>query len=144
MFSKSKESIQQETSIVAQTIIAEGITFKDNIICGSGNVSVKGVHFGDIDIDGYLLIGESGNVRGGVRAATVHVHGILEGDIVVQKTIRIFSGGKVNGDVNCGVFIVDEGAVFGGRCNMDAEISPKKQQRQERPENETLTTPLEN
>ena len=151
MFSKSKDSTQNETSIVTQTVIAEGITIKDNSICGSGSVSVGGVFFGEIDIDGYLIITESGNVRGSVKAANAHVYGTLEGNVSAYNTVRIFNGGKIYGDISCSSFIVDEGAAFGGQCNMgDDEVTPRRLQRQERNDRherheiEPLTVPVAN
>jgi len=139
MFSKSKDTTQHETVITTQTVIAEGITIKDNSICGSGSVSVGGVFFGEIDIDGYLIITESGNVRGSVKAAAAHVYGALEGNVATSNTMRIFTGGRVYGDVCCGSIVVDEGAVFGGQCNMgDDEVTRRRLQRQERAEIEAL------
>ncbi|MCL2853863.1 MAG: polymer-forming cytoskeletal protein [Defluviitaleaceae bacterium] len=152
MFSKSKDTTQNETSIVTQTVIAEGITIKDNTICGSGSVSVGGVFFGEIDIDGFLIITESGNVRGSVKASNAHIYGTLEGDVTVSNMARIFNGGKIFGDINCASFIVDEGAAFGGQCNMGGdEVTPRRLQRQERQERqqerheiEPLTVPVAN
>ena len=119
MFNKTKETPQPETAIAIQTVISEGITLKDNVICGAGNVSIGGVFFGEIDIEGFLIIAESGSVRGMVRASSIHVHGILEGNAVAHNAVRIFDGGKILGDVSCGSFVVDEGAAFGGQCNME-------------------------
>ena len=154
MFNKSKDTTPNETSIITQTVIAEGITIKDNTICGSGSVSVGGVFFGEVDIDGFLIITESGNVRGSVKAANAHVYGTIEGDITTSNMVRIFNGGKIYGDINCASFIVDEGAAFGGQCNMgDDEITPRRLQRQERQERqerserqeiEPLTVPVAN
>jgi len=133
MFNKSKDVIQNESSTVAQTVIAEGITIKGNVICGSGSVSVGGVFFGEIDIDGFLIITESGNVRGSVKASHAHVYGTLEGDVSAPGIVRIFNGGKIYGDVGCGSFVVDEGASFGGQCNMgEDEITQRRIQRSDR------------
>ncbi|MCL2619019.1 MAG: polymer-forming cytoskeletal protein [Defluviitaleaceae bacterium] len=134
MFSKSRDTVLNETNITTQTVIAEGITIKGNVICGSGSVSVGGVFFGEIDIDGFLIITESGNVRGSVRAANVHIYGTLEGDVSAIATVRIFNGGKICGDVSCASFVVDEGAAFGGRCNMgeDEHNPPQRLSRYDR------------
>jgi len=143
MFNKSKDTSQIDTAMLTQTVIAEGITIKDNSICGTGSVSVGGVFFGEIDIDGFLIITESGNVRGTVRASSAHVYGTLEGNAVTSGTTRIFSGGKIYGDVSCGSFVVDEGAGFGGQCNMGGdEITIRRLQRQERHEIEALPAPV--
>lgn len=108
-------------------------------------MSVGGVFFGEIDIDGFLIITESGNVRGTVKSANAHVYGVLEGNVTAGGTMRIFSGGRVYGDVNCGSFVVDEGAVFGGQCNMGGdEVTPRRLQRQERVEIEALPVPVAN
>lgn len=124
MFSKQKDASGVEASPTSQTVISEGITIKDNMICGSGSVSIGGVFFGDIDIDGFLVISESGSIQGDIRAHGAHVHGAAEGNLVIQNSVRIFRGGRVFGDVHCGSFVVDEGAIFGGQCNMTSETAP--------------------
>lgn len=121
MFSKQKDASGVEVGVAAQTVISEGITIKDNMICGSGSVSIGGVFFGDIDIDGFVVINESGNIRGDIRSVGAHVHGSVEGNLIVQNSVKIFRGGRIFGDVHCGSFVVDEGAIFGGQCNMDGE-----------------------
>ena len=145
MFNKSKETPQSETAIAIQTVISEGITIKDNAICGSGSVSIGGVFFGEIDIEGFLIITESGNVRGTARASSAHIYGVLEGNIVAHNSVRIFDGGKIYGDVSCGSFVVDEGAAFGGQCNMlNDETTPYRLPRKDRNELDAFQVPLAN
>ena len=145
MFSKSKDTAQPETAIAIQTVISEGITIKDNTICGAGSVSIGGVFFGEIDIEGFLIITESGNVRGTVRAASANIYGVLEGNIVAHNSVRIFDGGKIYGDVSCGSFVVDEGAAFRGQCNMlNDEAMPRRLGRNDRSEIDTFQVPLAN
>jgi len=142
MFAKQKDTPSIDTSVASQTVISEGITIKDNMICGSGNVSIGGVFFGDIEVDGFLIINESGNVRGDIRAAGAHVHGSAEGNLVVHNTVRIFRGGRIFGDIHCGSFIVDEGAAFGGQCNMGAEAGQSVARVPRPSELDIITAPL--
>ena len=145
MFNKSKDVPQSETTIAIQTVISEGITIKDNAICGAGSVSIGGVFFGEIDIEGFLIISESGNVRGTVRASSAHVYGVLEGNVVAHNSVRIFEGGRIYGDVSCGSFVVDEGAAFGGQCNMlNDDTQPRRLRRDMHNETDTFQVPLAN
>jgi cytoskeletal protein CcmA (bactofilin family) len=53
------------------------------------------------------------------------ISGEMRGQIGVKKIIRIYSTGKVTGDLNTPVFSVEEGAFFEGTCHMirsDAEV----------------------
>jgi cytoskeletal protein CcmA (bactofilin family) len=53
------------------------------------------------------------------------ISGDVHGKIDVKKKIRIYSTGRVAGDLNTPLFAVEEGAFFEGTCHMkggEAEI----------------------
>jgi len=101
-----------------RTSIGEGITINADGMYGSGDVRVAGVFFNDIEVDGMLIIQDSGTVRGNVKAAAVVVEGVIEGDIVCSGNIEITATGKVIGDLRCMTLSINEGAAFSGACEM--------------------------
>jgi cytoskeletal protein CcmA (bactofilin family) len=58
---------------------------------------------------------------------SVLVSGNVHGKIDVKKSLKIYSTGKLTGDVNAPSFAVEEGAFFEGNCHMtrtEAEVHP--------------------
>ncbi|MCL2873368.1 MAG: polymer-forming cytoskeletal protein [Defluviitaleaceae bacterium] len=118
MFGQKNGKMINSAEVKTATIIAEGLTVKDNVLCGAGDVTISGVFFGDVDIDGFLIISDSGSVRGDVRAESAYVYGEVEGNVDVTGQAHIYSHGRIYGNIICGSLAVDEGAAFRGQCEM--------------------------
>ena len=119
MFGK-KDIAMQNTE--ARTIIGEGVTINNDGMFGVGDIKVAGVLFNDIEVDGLLIVQDSGTIRGNVKAASVVVEGYVEGDIVCSNVIHITATGKVVGDLRCLTLTIDEGASFSGLCEMGDRV----------------------
>lgn len=115
MFKAKKEN--NNTSIT-NTIIGEGIKIEGAIITGSGGLRVDGEFFGDVSIDGNIIVGESGYVKGNIRAIHALVAGKIDGNVVSYTGVHLASTANLNGNVDASALVVDEGAVFSGSCNM--------------------------
>jgi len=99
------------------TTLAEGMTIKDGNLYGLSGVTISGVFFGDIDIEGTLIITESGNLKGNIKADEVLVYGTVEGNISTRGKVHIYSESRVTGEIAGMSLIVEEGAAFKGMCN---------------------------
>ncbi len=91
----------------------------------NGSVRIDGDFKGSIFGSGTLVIGEGAEIEADIRVDSVLVSGEVRGQIDVNKKIRIYSTGKVTGDLNVPVFSVEEGAFFEGTCHMtrnEAEV----------------------
>jgi cytoskeletal protein CcmA (bactofilin family) len=120
MFGKKDTSVAQNSD--ARTIIGEGVTINTEGLFGTGDVKIAGVIFNDIEIDGILIVQESGTVRGDIKAINTIIEGYVEGNIVCSNVIRITASGKVVGDLRCMTLTIDEGASFSGLCEMGDRI----------------------
>ena len=120
MFGKKETVISQNTE--ARTIIGEGVTINGDGMFGSGDVKIAGVFFNDVEIDGLLIIQDTGTVKGSVKASNVVVEGFVEGNIVSANIIHITATGRVIGDLKCMTLTIDEGASFSGLCEMGDRI----------------------
>jgi len=69
---------------------------------------------------GSLLIGERGRVKANVEAASVEVHGSVEGSITAKTKVEIRASGRVHGDIYTPALIIEFGAIFDGKCHMDS------------------------
>ena len=121
MFGKSNQhSDNKGAHSKTSTVIAENVTIKDGSLSGDGGrggVTVSGVLYSDVDIEGVLVVTKNGFLKGNVKADSAYVHGTVEGNVSVKGKLYIYSKGKVTGDVLCASFMVEEGAAFMGHCS---------------------------
>ena len=122
MHKKKKRTIStnNDPNVTAQTVLSEGVTIKDGNLYGSCSISISGVFFGDVDIEGSLIVTESGNLKGEVRADDAYIYGTVEGSISTRGKVYIYAGGRVLGDIYSTSLIVEENAEFKGQCNTGA------------------------
>lgn len=89
----------------------------------SGNVTVSGLLRIDGDIDGNIqtmgrvIIGEEARIRGNIRAASVSVGGIVQGDIIAPDYVVVLSSGMVIGSVLTKKLRVDDNVILHGFCS---------------------------
>ncbi|MEM7050196.1 MAG: polymer-forming cytoskeletal protein [Acidobacteriota bacterium] len=85
---------------------------------------VDGKVTGTVSSGGTLVVGDSGEVDGKTEVDQVFVSGVLRGAVKARTRIHIAPGGRVYADLDTPALIIEEGAIFEGRCSM--ERSPKK------------------
>ncbi len=105
----------------------EGLTFNNGTLKGVGSVKIDGIIFGDIDIDGSIIVGESGYIKGSVLSGQLQIFGKVEGDIHVHGLVQLQSGCNVQGNIECSLIMIEQNAVFCGNCNMTGKSERKKQ-----------------
>lgn len=84
---------------------------------------VDGKLTGQVTSGGSLVIGESGEVEGEIKAGQVFVSGTLRGSAHATERLHIAPGGRVYADITTPSLIIEDGAVFEGRCTMTREPS---------------------
>ena len=104
------------------TIIGEGIIFKDALLKGSGIVRIDGRFTGNIDIEGHIILGEKGFVVGDVFASSALLAGDFQGNLNIKDTLHLTPTAVLNGKVETGKLIIDEGAVLDGTCNVIKDV----------------------
>lgn len=122
MFGNKKDSAEDNTlleqvgTIIGPGAVIEGpLTTKDS-------TRIDGIIKGNVSISGALIIGQEGKVTGTVSALNVYVAGEVNGNITApQGKIEISDTGKVYGDISCKGIIIDENAVFQGKCEMTGQ-----------------------
>jgi len=97
------------------TVIGSGIYLEAARITGSESVRIDGIYKGTIELDGPLVLGDSGSITGDVRANYFLVAGEVAGNINCTSQLRFASTSKVIGDVQAASLIVDEGAQVSGK-----------------------------
>ncbi len=104
-------------------IVSQGSRFEGKIT-SSGSLRVDGQVNGDVALTGDLVIGSNGEVTGNIDAQTVTVGGRITGNINVKNKLVLEAKAKIKGDIRASKLIIDEGAVFDGKCDMSGEKRP--------------------
>jgi cytoskeletal protein CcmA (bactofilin family) len=107
-----------------RAFLGKGAEFTGKLMF-DGSVRIDGNFKGVISGSGTLVIGEGAEIEADIRVDSVMVSGDVRGQIDGKKKIRIYSTGKVLGDLNTPVFSIEEGAFFEGTCHMphnEAEV----------------------
>jgi cytoskeletal protein CcmA (bactofilin family) len=107
-----------------RAFLGKGAEFTGKLMF-NGSVRIDGDFKGAIFGSGMLVIGEGAEIEADIRVDAVMISGDVRGRIDVKKIIRIYSTGKVLGDLNTPVFSIEEGAFFEGTCHMthsEAEV----------------------
>ncbi len=125
MFRRTNDT-QPLTDLPATTdrvtsVIGPGVVWKGQL-SGKGGVRIEGALDGDINLQGTLVVGETGRVTcKQLRANVVIVAGAVRGDIVAEK-LEIRSTGRVWGDVVTAAFSTEEGAFLRGQVTMEEKV----------------------
>jgi len=97
--------------------VGEGTTFTGTF-GGGENIVVRGQVHGKSDVEGVVVIAETGQWIGELVADVVIVAGQVEGDISAREKIEVQSGAKIKGNLLSQVIAIESGAVHEGRIDM--------------------------
>lgn len=118
MLNFNKKSTPINTDKI-DTLIGKNTSIDGNLKA-EGTIRIDGKVYGDVTISGNLILGEQGSIKGNVKADSIHLSGIIEGNATSINQLYISSTGKLTGDMNVTNVIIDEGAFFQGSCSMGA------------------------
>jgi cytoskeletal protein CcmA (bactofilin family) len=82
-------------------------------------LTVEGQIEGNIDISKTLTIGKNGYVNGKINADIVKLDGKAKGNITAASKLEIASSGTFQGTITSDKLVIDEGAVFKGKVNVE-------------------------
>ena len=85
----------------------------------SGAVRIDGHFKGEIFTEGTLIVGELAVIESNVHASHVIVNGEIIGNVTAEKKIEIHASGKVSGNIQTPMLVINEGVVFNGNCQME-------------------------
>jgi len=115
MFSK-KKAVQAADIDTPNTIIGKGVYLEAARMSGQESVRIQGVFKGNLDIDGSLVLEETGVITGDVNANYFLVQGVVNGNIKCATQLHLGHTSKVEGDVQTVSLMADEGSQVTGLC----------------------------
>ena len=109
---------QDEFTKPTGTVIGQGFTIHAARFTCSDTESMRidGTVVGNVDIDGVLNLSDTGRVDGDIVCGSTRIAGRVSGNIHCRNALHLASTADVTGDIITTTLIVDDGAVFLGRC----------------------------
>lgn len=114
---------KQETQIT--TIIGAGAVCEGDF-SAKGSARIDGVINGSVKVTGNITIGATGCVHGDVDALSAVIGGEVNGNVTAPERVELIETARLIGDITTSVIVIDEKAIFHGKCDMNQEVPGKK------------------
>jgi len=105
-----------------ETIVGDGTRIAGKVSV-KGTIRVDGIVEGDVQAD-WVVVGETGMIRGNTRTRGMVVGGSVEGNIEATETVELREKATMVGEIHAPKLGVSEGAVFDGRARMKSDAEP--------------------
>jgi cytoskeletal protein CcmA (bactofilin family) len=113
MFSSKKRPEQAQA---IHTLLGKGTLWKGEIHAGQNSLRIEGTVEGTIHSEGEVTVAPGGEVKGVIEAKHLIVTGKVLGTFRIQECLEIHGTGYVEGEVEVGSLVVDEGGTLQGTC----------------------------
>lgn len=122
------------------TLVGSGVFF-EGTLKAKGLLRIDGTVKGEVYCEGNLVIGKEGKVEAKVQTGNLTIGGVLTGDVKVQDRLEILPSGRLEGNAETKVIIIEDGGFFSGSCVMptpegkvvaQAQGQPKKEKEAEK------------
>jgi cytoskeletal protein CcmA (bactofilin family) len=113
-------------------MIGEG-TVVEGTYRAAGDIRVSGRIVGKLLAEGKVIVTQEGEIDGEIVAASADIAGSVVGEISVKERLVLKNSAKIDGNVRALRLVVEEGAVFGGKCQMGETGAVEKEFKHERP-----------
>ena len=113
---------KKETQI--STIIGMGAVCNGDFT-SDGSVRIDGPVIGNVTVTDSVIVGASGCIHGDINSRMVVIGGEVYGNLNVPEKVELTSTARVIGDLTTSALVIDEKAVFQGRCDMNQDVSKK-------------------
>lgn len=81
---------------------------------------------GNVFVSGTLVMGAGARIEGNIEANEAILGGDVTGNIEAPGKVELTVTAKVIGDITTNVIVIDEYAIFQGRCNMNLDAPRRK------------------
>ena len=115
----------KKNDIKIATLLGQGSEYTGDINA-QGSIRVDAKVTGNITTTGTLILGATGSIDGNVEAEAVLIGGEVLGNIVATQKAELTSTAKVLGDITTQIIVIDEKAIFQGKCDMNQEMPERK------------------
>lgn len=89
------------------------------------DLRLDGRIIGEVDCTNRIVMGESGYVKGIIKANEAVIMGEVDGDLEISGSLTLKSTAKIKGNIVAKLMSVDEGAIYNGECKI-GEFAAKR------------------
>ncbi|MBQ7920844.1 MAG: polymer-forming cytoskeletal protein [Lachnospiraceae bacterium] len=110
---------KEETSVI-KTILGKGCVVGGDFTCETA-ARIDGTVEGNVKVSGQLIVGAGGVIHGDVEATSIVIGGEIIGNVIAPERAELITTAKLIGDLKTGAIVIDENAIFQGKCDMNQE-----------------------
>jgi cytoskeletal protein CcmA (bactofilin family) len=99
-----------------ETILGENANLKGELR-SQGNTRLDGTFEGTLEIDGNVLVGETGKITADINAKNVSIAGAVRGNVSGKK-VQLLRTARVWGNITAAAISTEEGAFIDGKITM--------------------------
>lgn len=118
MLNRQKSSVVGPADAKIHTILGKESEFEGKLSF-EGTVRIDGKFAGEIFTKGKLVIGEGAAVNAEIEVDNIIISGEVKGNINAKSRVEIHSPGKLKGNIQTPILIIEEGVIFEGNCQME-------------------------
>lgn len=107
-----------------KAFLGEGTEFEGKLIF-TGAVRLDGKFKGEILGKGTLVVGQGARIEADINVDSLMVGGDVRGAVEVRERMEIDTTGKFYGNIRTGIFVIHEGGLFEGNCQMEKGTAAK-------------------
>ncbi|MFB0517229.1 MAG: polymer-forming cytoskeletal protein [Candidatus Neomarinimicrobiota bacterium] len=115
-----EENSQTNTIVGPNTVIQGNLDIK-------GSVLIYGTVLGDVHSNGQVRTAKDSLIKGAVVAQEAVIDGELDGSLTTKGRSTLGSSAKMVGELRAQLLVIEEGAQYTGKCQMEgAKVSAPK------------------
>ena len=119
MFSDKKT--KNTTAVQERNILGKTSKIIGDII-SEGDFRIDGDLEGNLRIQGKIIIGKDGRVKGNVECNNADIEGFFAGKLFVKNLLNLKATANISGEVIIGKLAVEPDAIFNATCDMKGDI----------------------
>lgn len=112
--------MKTETTGSDVNLVAAGTIFEGKLRT-PGSIRVDGRIVGEITAAQSISVGGTGEIDGNMTAKNVTIGGKTRGTVLAQEKLEFESKAIVQGDIRAAKLVINEGALFDGKCIMSEQ-----------------------
>lgn len=120
---KGESMITQNAPADMKAVLGKGSEFEGKLKF-EGTVRIDGQFKGEIISAGTLIIGDNAKINGNIEVDSTVMSGEMHGNIKAKSRVELRAPGKLFGDLQTPVLIIEEGVIFNGNCQMSKDGKP--------------------
>ena len=116
---------KNNVNVKISTILGKGCVLNGDFNA-DGSARIDGTVNGNVSVKGTMILGVDGKMNGDGSSTAALIGGHVTGNIDSHDKLEMSSTAKVLGDIKTKVLVIDERAIFQGKCDMYQETTGTK------------------